>query len=199
MPLQPSSFALALLLGLLASVPFSGIDINLPALAATGAALDARPSEVGLTMRVFMLRLATAPLVYGPVSDRSGRKPVVVSGVALFVISSLACGFAPSLPALLIWRFFQGVGAASTTTAMAIVRDLFDGETARAKIANIVIAINVVTVIAPTAGAGLLILGSWRFIYAVQFAIGLVHAAFAGFFVAAVFAALVPFAFTNAA
>jgi MFS transporter, DHA1 family, multidrug resistance protein len=174
MRIQPASFAFTVLLGLVASVPFSGIDINLPALAATGAALGARPSEVGLTMSVFMLSLATAPLVYGPVSDRYGRKPVILSGIALFVISSFACAFAPSLPALLIWRLFQGVGAASTTTAMAIVRDLFDGETARAKIANIVIAINVVTVIAPSAGAALLTLGSWRLIYAVQFAIGLV-------------------------
>jgi DHA1 family bicyclomycin/chloramphenicol resistance-like MFS transporter len=174
MRIQPASFAFTVLLGLVASVPFSGIDINLPALATTGAALGARPSEVGLTMSVFMLSLAAAPLVYGPVSDRYGRKPVVLSGIALFVISSFACAFAPSLPALLIWRLFQGVGAASTTTAMAIVRDLFDGETARAKIANIVIAINVVTVIAPSAGAALLTLGSWRLIYAVQFAIGLV-------------------------
>jgi DHA1 family bicyclomycin/chloramphenicol resistance-like MFS transporter len=174
MRIQPTSFAFTVLLGLLASVPFSGIDINLPALAATGASLGVGPSEVGLTMSVFMLSLAAAPLVYGPVSDRYGRKPVVVTGIALFMMSSLACGFAPSLPALLIWRFFQGVGAASTTTAMAIVRDLFDGETARAKIAKIVIAINVVTVIAPTAGATLLMLGSWRFVYAVQFAMGLV-------------------------
>ena len=141
MRIRPTSFAFTVLLGLVASVPFSGIDINLPALAATGAALGARPSEVGLTMSVFMLSLAAAPLVYGPVSDRYGRKPVVVTGIALFMIGSLACGFAPSLPALLTWRFFQGVGAAGTTTAMAIVRDLFDGETARAKIAKIVIAI----------------------------------------------------------
>jgi DHA1 family bicyclomycin/chloramphenicol resistance-like MFS transporter len=174
MRIQPNSFAFTVLLGLLAAVPSSGIDINLPAMAATGASLGARPSEVGLTMSVFMISLAAAPLVYGPVSDRYGRKPVVLFGVALFAISSLACAFAPSLPALLIWRFSQGVGAASTTTAMAIVRDLFDGETARAKIANIVIAINVVTVIAPTAGAALLTLSDWRLIYAVQFAIGLV-------------------------
>jgi len=174
MLIAPSSFAFTLFLGLLASLPFSGIDMSLPALAATGAALGVPASDVGLTMSVFMLSLAAAPLVYGPLSDRYGRKPVLLLGVGVFVVGSLACASAGSLPALLTWRLLQGVGAASTTTAMAVVRDLFDGEAARAKIASIVVAINVATVIAPTAGAGLLTLGNWRLIYVAQFAIGLV-------------------------
>ena len=116
MQIQPTSFAFMLLLGFLAAVPYSGIDINLPALAATGATLGVSPSEVGLTMSAFMLSLAAAPLVYGPVSDRFGRKPVVVFGVALFVVASLACAVAQSLPELLICRFVQGLGAASTAT-----------------------------------------------------------------------------------
>jgi DHA1 family bicyclomycin/chloramphenicol resistance-like MFS transporter len=172
MQIKPASFAFTLLLGFLAAVPYSGIDINLPALASTGATLGVSPSDVGLTMSAFMLSLAAAPLIYGPVSDRFGRKPVVVFGVALFVIASLACAVARSLPELLICRFVQGVGAASTAMTFAIIRDLFDETTARARIANVVVAINVVTVIAPTAGAELLILGSWRLIYATQAGIG---------------------------
>jgi DHA1 family bicyclomycin/chloramphenicol resistance-like MFS transporter len=173
MRIQPTSFAFTVLLGVLASVPFCSIDISLPAMAATGAALGAPPSQVGLTMSVFMLSLAASPLVYGPASDQYGRKPVVVFGVTLFVTGSLACAFAQSLPTLLLCRLLQGIGAAGTTMAMAIVRDLFDGEAARAKIAGIVIAINVMTVTAPTAGAALLALGSWRLIYAAQAGVGL--------------------------
>lgn len=173
MRIQPASFAFTLLLGLLASVPYSGIDMSLPALAATGAALGARPADVGFTMSVFMLSLATAPLVYGPVSDRYGRRPVVVFGVTLFVVGSLACALAQSLPVLLVCRFSQGCGAASTTLTFAIIRDLFEGDNARAKMSNLVIAVNVVTVIAPTAGAALLALGSWRLIYTTQFGMGL--------------------------
>ena len=172
MKIQPASFAFTLLLGFLAAVPYSGIDINLPALAATGATLGGSPSEVGLTMSAFMLSLAAAPLVYGPVSDRFGRKPVVAFGVALFVLASLACAVAQSVPALLICRFIQGIGAASTAMTFAIIRDLFDEATARAKIASVMVAINVVTVIAPTAGAALLTIGGWRSIYAVQAGIG---------------------------
>jgi DHA1 family bicyclomycin/chloramphenicol resistance-like MFS transporter len=174
MQIRPTSLAFTLLLGFLAAVPYSGIDINLPALAATGATLGVPPSEAGLTMSAFMLSLAVAPLIYGPISDRFGRRPVVVFGVALFVVASLACAIAQSLPELLICRFVQGVGAASTAMTLAIIRDLFIEATARAKIANVVIAINVVTVIAPTAGAALLTIGTWRAIYAIQAGIGVV-------------------------
>src|SRR5580704_14395318 len=172
MQIRPSSFVFMLMLGFLAAVPYSGIDINLPALAATGATLGVSPSEVGLTMSAFMLSLAVAPLIYGPVFDRFGRKPVLAFGLALFVVGSLACAGAQSLPALLISRFVQGLGAASTAMTFAIIRDLFNEATARGKIANMVVAINVVTVIAPTAGAALLTIGGWRSIYAVQAGIG---------------------------
>jgi DHA1 family bicyclomycin/chloramphenicol resistance-like MFS transporter len=174
MQIQPASLAFTLLLGFLAAVPYSGIDINVPALAATGATFGKSASDAGLTMSAFMVSLAAAPLLYGPLSDRLGRKPVVVFGVLLFVVASLACAAAPSLSVLLICRFIQGAGAASTATTFAIIRDLFGGQAARAKIANVVIAVNVVTVIAPTAGAALLTLGSWRLIYAVQAGIGVI-------------------------
>jgi DHA1 family bicyclomycin/chloramphenicol resistance-like MFS transporter len=144
----------------------------LPALAATGATLGVSASEVGLTMSAFMLSLAAAPLLYGPVSDRFGRKPVVAFGVALFVVASLACAIAQSLPELLVCRFVQGFGAASTAMTFAIVRDLFGERTARAKIANVMVTTNVATVIAPTAGAALLTIGGWRLIYATQAVIG---------------------------
>src|SRR5215471_7023466 len=101
MQIQPASFAFTLLLGFLAAVPYSGIDINLPALAATGATLGVSPLEVGLTTSAFMLSLAVAPLLHGPVSDRFGRKPVVAFGIALFVVASLGCAIA-RLPGLLI-------------------------------------------------------------------------------------------------
>ena len=174
MPIQSSSLAFTLLLGLLASVPYSGIDINLPALAATGAALGAVASDVGLTMSAFVLSLAVMPLLYGPASDRFGRKPIVLFGMMLFVAGSMACAAAQSLPVLLACRVVQGVGAAATGTVFAIIRDVFDGNAARIRIANVMVAVNVATMIAPTAGAALLMLGSWRSIYAFQAGIGVV-------------------------
>ena len=172
MRIQSTSFAFTLLLGFLAAVPYSGIDINLPALSATGATLSASASDVALTMSAFVFSLAVLPLLYGPASDRFGRKPIVVFGILLFVVGSVACALAPSLPVLLASRIVQGIGAAAMGTIFPIIRDLFDGNAARIKIANVMVAGNVATMIAPTAGAALLTLGNWRLIYAVQAGIG---------------------------
>ena len=174
MRVPSTSPAFTLLLVALAAVPYSGIDINLPALAATGTTLGVTASDVGLTMSAFVLSLAVMPLLYGPISDRFGRKPIVLFGILLFIIGSVACAGARSLPMLLASRVIQGIGAAATGTIFAIIRDLFDGDAARTKIANVMVAVNVATMIAPTAGAALLALGSWRLIYAVQAGIGVI-------------------------
>jgi MFS transporter, DHA1 family, multidrug resistance protein len=174
MRIRSTSFAFTLLLGFLAAVPYSGIDINLPALSATGTTLNASAADVGLTMSAFVFSLAVMPLMYGPASDRFGRKPIMLLGTLLFVMGSVACALAPSLPSLLVCRIVQGIGAAAMGTIFAIIRDLFDGNAARTKIANVMVAVNVATMIAPTAGATLLTLGSWRFIYAIQAGIGLI-------------------------
>jgi MFS transporter, DHA1 family, multidrug resistance protein len=174
MRIPSTSPAFTLLLGAVAAVPYSGIDINLPALAATGTTLGASASDVGLTMSAFVFSLAVMPLLYGPISDRFGRKPIVLFGILLFIIGSVACAGARSLPMLLASRVIQGIGAAATGTIFAIIRDLFDGDAARIKISNVTVAVNVATMIAPTAGAALLALGSWRLIYAVQAGIGVI-------------------------
>ena len=175
MRIHPDSFVFTLLLGLLSSLPTFGIDMILPSLSATGADLGAAPADVGLTMSVYLLGLGAALLVYGPVSDRFGRKPVVVFGCALVIIASVGCIFARSLPQLLLFRALQGAGASGPgMAAVTIVSDLFDGPAARAKMSNVVLAINVVPMIAPTVGAALLAVGSWRTIYLVPIAGGIV-------------------------
>jgi DHA1 family bicyclomycin/chloramphenicol resistance-like MFS transporter len=173
--IHPDSFVFTLLLGLLSSLPTFGIDMILPSLSATGADLGAAPADVGLTMSVYLVGLGAALLVYGPVSDRFGRKPVVVFGCALVIIASVGCIFARSLPQLLLFRVLQGAGASGPgMAAVTIVSDLFDGPAARAKMSNVVLAINVVPMIAPTVGAALLAVGSWRTIYLVPIAGGIV-------------------------
>jgi MFS transporter, DHA1 family, multidrug resistance protein len=123
------------------------------------------PSDIGLAMSVYLLSLGIAPLVCGPVSDRFGRKPVMVCGCVLLVVASVGCAAASSLPVLLAWRAAQGAGAASTMVVMAVIRDLFDGGIMHARISYVVIAMNVAPLIAPTLGAELLTLGNWRVIY----------------------------------
>src|SRR5260370_36933075 len=99
------------MLGLLATLPTFGIDMLLPAMSATGAALGVPAARVGLAMSVYLLGLGGALLFYGPVSDRYGRKPVVIFGCALTMIASVGCASAPSLPARLAWRVVPGAGS----------------------------------------------------------------------------------------
>ena len=173
MPLAPASTAFTLLLGFLVALPSFGIDMSLPALAETAAALRVAPAEVGSTMSLFMLGFAVAPLLYGPASDRYGRKPIVVVACLLFIVAGIGCALARSLPMLLLWRLVQGAGAgASMTMPLAITRDLFEGEAARVKLSYVAIATMAVPMIAPTAGAALLALGGWRLIHAALAGIG---------------------------
>jgi MFS transporter, DHA1 family, multidrug resistance protein len=166
MRIEPNSSGFNWLLGLLSALPTFGIDMILPTLPATGAALGASPSEVGLAMSVYLLGLGVALLVYGPVSDRIGRRPIIMFGAALLALASLGCVLARSLPQLLIFRTLQGVGASGPGMgALTIVRDLFQGDEARAKTSYIVFAVNIVPMIAPTVGAALLSLGGWQTVY----------------------------------
>jgi len=145
----------------------------LPTLPATATALRAPASEVGLAMSVYLFGLGAALVAYGPISDRIGRRPIIVFGAALLALASVGCMLARSLPVLLIFRTLQGVGASGPGMgALTIVRDLFDGEEARAKMSYVVLAINIVPMVAPTVGAALLTLGGWQAVYWVPVAGG---------------------------
>jgi MFS transporter, DHA1 family, multidrug resistance protein len=166
------TIAFILLLGLMASLPGFGVDMALPALANTAASCDVSTPSAGLTISSYMISFGIAPLIFGPVSDGWGRKPVVTFGCIIFVIAGIGCVLASSLPILITYRIIQGVGAAAMTLAIVIARDSFDDNVVREKISYIVIAIYVSPIAAPIAGAALLRLGGWRCIYAILAALG---------------------------
>ncbi len=171
--LSPNSAAFTLLLGALAALPSFGIDMNLPALGAIGASLGVDADGAGLTMSVFMISFAIGPPLCGPISDRIGRKPVVLGAVALFAVASLGCAAARSLAGLLAWRVAQGMGAGvAMTTALAIISDEFDGTGGRAKLSTITSLMLFVPMIAPAAGTAMMTVGSWRSIYGLLAGIG---------------------------
>lgn len=173
--LRPESFGFTVLLGMLASLPTFGIDMILPTLPTTGAVLHASSSEIGQAMSVYLLGFGGALLFSGPLSDRFGRKPVALLGCALLAVASIGCATAHSLPAFLTWRALQGVGASGPgVTVFALIRDLFEGEAARAKTSYVVLVINVVPMIAPTVAAALLQLDGWRIVYLVPVIGGIV-------------------------
>ncbi|KNY22316.1 multidrug effflux MFS transporter [Methylobacterium sp. ARG-1] len=172
--LRPGTAAFSALIGLLAALPTFGIDMILPSLPDTAAALRVPSSAIGSAMGIYLLSLGIALLVYGPLSDRLGRRPTIIGGCLLLIGGSLGCLAAQTLPQLLLGRAVQGFGAAGPgLAAMAIVRDVSEGETARARMSFVVLVINVVPTIAPTVGAALMGLGGWRLIHAAPIAASL--------------------------
>ena len=104
------------------------IDMYLPGFPSIGRDLQASASEVQLTLTACMIGISVGQLLIGPLSDRLGRRPPLLAGLAAFVASSVACGFAPNIYALTGFRLIQGVGgAAGIVISRSIVRDLHWG------------------------------------------------------------------------
>ena len=145
-----------------------GIDLMLPAFDDIREAYDlgAGSPETGKVITVFFLGLAVAQLVYGPLADRFGRKPVLYIGSAIYLLGAVGSALAPTFELLLLSRFVWGVGAAgSRVVATAIIRDRFEG-TAMAKAMSQVMAVfMLVPVLAPTIGTGIIAILPWRAVF----------------------------------
>jgi len=175
MQFKPNSVGFTIILGVLAAMLPLSIDMGLPAFPAIGISLNASPAAVGLTLSLFMAGYATSQLVFGPFSDRYGRKPILLIGCGLFAFASVGCAIAPSINALVAWRFFQGAGAGVGMTLMlAMVHDLFEGATAGTQLSYINLVINIAPIIAPTIGGGVLAIANWRAIYGLLAVVGLI-------------------------
>ncbi|MEH1790367.1 MAG: multidrug effflux MFS transporter [Nostoc sp.] len=166
MRIRPNTLSFTVFLGALSALPPLSIDMGLPAFPTISEALRASSGSVGLTLSLFMLGFALAQLVFGPLSDRFGRRPVLLFGCGLFTLAGAACAVAPSINSLIAWRLVQGAGAgAGMVMTLAIVRDLFEGATARAQLSYVNLVMSVAPMIAPTIGGRVLMMAGWRAIY----------------------------------
>ena len=158
----------AVILGLLACVGPFAIHMYLPVLPAIGADLGASVAATQMTLTTFFLAFGIAQMVYGPLADQVGRKPPLYAGLAIFIVGSLGCAFAPSIGWLIASRFVQGMGAAVVMVIpRAIIRDLHTGTEATRPMALIMLVISISPMLAPLAGSGLILLTGWRTIFAV--------------------------------
>lgn len=147
--------------------------MGLPALGLLETSLQATSSQATLTLSLFLAGFAVAQLIAGPLSDRYGRRPVVLAGLLLYSLASLGCAAASSVGMLLGFRLLAGVGAAGATTlAVAMARDVFSGHVARVRLSSITMVITIAPIVAPTLGGLMLSLGGWRFIYGLLAASG---------------------------
>jgi MFS transporter, DHA1 family, multidrug resistance protein len=154
-------------------LPPLSIDMGLPALAVIGSNLHCSDAAAAMTLSLFLLGFAVAPLICGPLSDRHGRRPILLFGASAFALAAAGCTFAPTIEILLLCRVIQGLGSgAATVLSTALVRDLFEGHEARHRLAQIGVMRSFAPMIAPTLGAWILTIATWRFIYGLLFILG---------------------------
>lgn len=161
------------ILGALVAFGPLALDTYLPAFPELSRELGASTAAVQLTLTSCLLGLAAGQLVGGTLSDSRGRRPPLLAGVAGFAVASLACAFAPSVWALIVLRFLQGLGGGfGIVIARAVVRDRHAGADA-ARIYGVMIAMTgLAPILAPTLGALVLHATSWRGIFGLLAAVG---------------------------
>lgn len=151
------------ILGLLSAIAPLATDLYLPSFPEMTADLGASASQVQLTLTAFLLGLTIGQLVFGPLSDRTGRYPPLLVGSILFVVAGIASTFAPSIGVLIAARLVQGLaGAAGMVLARAIVSDLSHGVAAARAFSLMMIIGGVAPVVAPVLGGILTGIIGWR-------------------------------------
>ncbi|WP_313528836.1 multidrug effflux MFS transporter [Shinella sp.] len=144
------------------------IDIMLPGLQQIGASLGVEnENHRQYVISAYLIGFAFAQLLYGPISDRFGRRLPMFVGLGIYVVSSLAAIFVPSFAALLALRFIQGIGsAAMRVITVSIVRDIFGGRAMAEVMSLIMMVFMVIPVMAPSIGQVVMLFGNWHLIFA---------------------------------
>ena len=165
---------LYLLLGALAAFPPLVTDMYLPALPIMTKEFDTTPSAVQMSLAACILGLAAGQLIFGPLSDKWGRKPLLKSALILFILATMASIFSPTIDVLNICRFFQGLGGAGgVVLSRSVATDCYSGREL-AKTLAVIGAINgIAPVTAPVIGGLFSEAIGWKGIFCILLAIGL--------------------------
>jgi len=175
MTFRPDTLALTALLGLLTALGPLSTDMYLPSLPTMTTALGSTPAEAQLTLSVFLIGFASTQIFYGPLSDRYGRRPVLLVGLTLFVLATALCTVATSMPMLIAARFLQALGASGPIVlARAVARDLYSGRRAGQELALMASIMGIVPIMAPTLGGFLEVAFGWRSVFGFAALLGVV-------------------------
>ena len=155
-----------LILGTLSSFGPMSMDMYLPALPTIEKDFLTTASNAQLTLSSFTIGFAIGPLFYGPLSDRFGRRPVLLFGIIFYVVAGILCAITESIDALITLRFFQAIGgAAGLVLTRAIVRDLWSGTESARILSLSLLIVSFSALIAPFIGGYLLKFLGWRLIF----------------------------------
>jgi DHA1 family bicyclomycin/chloramphenicol resistance-like MFS transporter len=172
--LRPDTLALTALLALLTAVGPMSVDLYLPSLPELGRVFGASVPQVQLTLSGYLLCFAIGQIVFGPISDHVGRKPVLLAALSFYVAICLSCMFATSIEMLIALRCLQALGVAGAPVlARAIVRDLYHGVRVGRELARMGSITALAPVVAPSLGGILQSTFGWRASFLGMAALGL--------------------------
>lgn len=175
---KPGTFALTGLLAALTGIGPLSTDMYLPSLPAIARAFDASVAEAQLTISSYLVGFAIGQLIYGPISDRYGRKPVLLAAVAVYCAASFGCMVSGSIGMLIAFRTLQALGGCGgVVLARAVVRDLYSGTRAGRELSLISMVMALAPVVAPLIGGVVQTGFGWRANFVVLTASGLLIAA----------------------
>ncbi len=165
-PGSTAYYRLAITLGALTAMGPLAIDMYLPAFPTIARELSSTPAALEVTAAVYFVGLAAGQAIYGPLSDRFGRTRPLYFGLALFVLASIGCAYARSVPQLVTMRLIQALGGcAEMVVARAMVRDYFDQRDSIRVLSLLILIMGLAPILAPLVGGQLLIRLGWRSIF----------------------------------
>lgn len=161
-----SSSGLVVILGLLAMLMPLSIDMYLPALPQIAQEFGVAAGSVQMTLNIYILGFALGQLLYGPLADSYGRKPVIAAGTLIFAIAAAACALSQSIDTLINMRFLHGLSAAAGSVVIsALMRDSYSKEEFSRMMSFVMLVTTIAPLLAPIIGGWLLLAWSWHAIF----------------------------------
>ena len=168
-----SRFRIAVILGALTAMGPLAIDMYLPALPTIARDLGVSAAAVQVSLALYFIGIAVGQAFYGPLSDRTGRKPALAFGLALFVAASVGCALASNVVWLVVCRFLQALGGcAPLVVPRAVVRDYFDERESARMLSMLILVMGLAPILGPLVGGQLLVRFGWRSVFWVLAAYG---------------------------